>query len=57
MTALGYIADTEELVKTSLLLFHYDSLAAFKLSEQSPVPSALSANDLTVGRNRTFKVC
>jgi hypothetical protein len=46
MTAVGYISDTKEIVKASWLNLHHDSVAAFKLSEKSPVPPALSANDL-----------
>jgi hypothetical protein len=46
MTAVGYISDTEEIVKASWSNFHHDGAAAFKLSEESPVPPALSAKDL-----------
>jgi hypothetical protein len=31
MTAIGYISDTEEIVKASWSLFHHDGAAAFKL--------------------------
>jgi len=43
MTAVGSISDTEEIVKASWSHFHHDSAAAFKLSEKSPLPPALSA--------------
>jgi len=43
MTAIGFILDMEESIKASWLLFHHDGLAAFKLSERSPLPPALSA--------------
>jgi len=46
ITAVGYISDTEEIVKASWSLFQHDGAAAFKLSEKSPVPPALSAKDL-----------
>jgi len=40
MTAVGYISDTEEIVKASWSLFQHDGAAAFKLSVRSPVPPA-----------------
>jgi hypothetical protein len=46
LTALGYISDTEEIVKPSWSLFQHDGAAAFKLSENSPVPLAVSAKEL-----------
>jgi len=46
ITAVGYILDTEEIVKASWSLFQHDGAAAFKLSERSPLPPALSAKDL-----------
>jgi hypothetical protein len=46
MTAIGYISDTEEIVKASRSLFQPDGGAAFKLSERSPLPPALSTKDL-----------
>jgi len=45
MTAVGYISDTEEILKSSWSLFQHDGAAAFKLSERSPLPPALSAKD------------
>jgi len=56
MTAVGYISDTEELVKASWSLFHHDRSAAFELSEKSPVPPALSAKDLPGGRTQMLNV-
>jgi len=56
MTAVGYISDTEELVKASWSLFHHDGVAAFKLSEKSPVPPALSAKDLPEGQTQILNV-
>jgi len=56
MTAVGYISDTEEIVKASWSLFHHDGVAAFKLSEKSPLPPALSAKDLPGGRTKVLNV-
>jgi hypothetical protein len=49
MTAVGYISDTKQIVKASWSLFQHDGPAAFKLSEKSPVPPALSGKDLPGG--------
>ena len=54
--AVGYISDTEEIIITSWLNFHYDGVTAFKLSEKSPVPPALSAKDLPGGRTPVLNV-
>jgi len=56
MTAVGYISDTEEIVKASWSNFHHDGAAAFKLLEKSPVPPALSAKDLPGGRTQVLNV-
>jgi len=56
MTAVGYISDTEESVKASWSLFQHDGAAAFKLSERSPLPPALSAKDLPGGRTQILNV-
>jgi len=56
MTAIGYILDTEEIVKASWSLFQHDCAAAFKLSERSPLPPALSAKDLPGGRTQILNV-
>jgi len=56
MTAVGYISDTEEIVKASWSLFQHDGAAAFKLSERSPLPPALSAKDLPGGRAQILNV-
>jgi hypothetical protein len=55
-TAVGYISDTEEIVKASWSLFQHDAAAAFKLSERSPLPPALSAKDLPGGRTQILNV-
>jgi hypothetical protein len=56
MTAIGYILDTEEMVKASWSLFQHDSAAAFQLSERSPFPPALSAMDLPGGQTQILNV-
>ena len=56
ITAIGYISDTEELVKASWSLFQHDGAAAFKLSERPPLPPTLSAKDLPGGRTQIINV-
>jgi len=56
ITAVGYISDTEEIVKSSWSLFQHDGVAAFKLSERSPLPPALSAKDFPGGRTQILNV-
>jgi hypothetical protein len=46
MIAVGYISDTKEIIRASRSLFQHDGVAALKLLEKSPVPPALSAEDL-----------
>jgi hypothetical protein len=45
ITTTGYILDTNELVQASWSLFQHDGVAAFKLSEISPLPPALAVKD------------
>jgi hypothetical protein len=52
MTAMGYISDTEAIVKASKSLFQHDGVAAFKLSERSPWPPPLAAKDLRGGHTQ-----
>jgi len=56
MTAIGYILNTEEIVKASWSLFQHDGAAAFKWSERSPLPLALSAKDLPGGLTEILNV-
>jgi len=56
MTALGYIPDTEEIVKASWSNFQHDGGTAFKLLEKSTVPPALSALDVPGGRTQVLNV-
>jgi hypothetical protein len=45
LTTVGYISDTEEIVKASWSLFQHDGAAAFTLSERSPLALAWSRKD------------
>jgi len=56
MTTMGYISDTEEIVKASWSLCPHDGAAAFKLSARSPLPPPLSAKDLPGGRTQMLNV-
>jgi hypothetical protein len=56
MTAVEYISDTEVIVKASWSLFQHDSVAAFKLSERSPLPPALSEEELPGGQTQMLNV-
>ena len=56
MTAVAYISDTAVIIKASWSNFHHDGAAAFKLSEKSPVPQALSAMDHPGGRSEVLNV-
>jgi len=56
LTAAGYILDTEKIVKASWSLVQHDGAAAYKLSERSLLPPALSANDLPGGRTQILSV-
>jgi len=45
MTAVGYISDTEDILKACWSLLKHDGVAAFTLSERSPLPPPLSAKN------------
>jgi len=49
MRAVEYISDTEEIIKASWSNFRHDGVAAFSLSEWSPLPPGLSATGLPAG--------
>jgi hypothetical protein len=50
MTGVGYIPDTEGIVKASWSLFQHHGAAEFKFSERSLLLAALSAKHLPGGR-------
>jgi len=56
MTVVGYISDTEEIIKESLSNSQHDGPAAFKLSERSPLPSTLSASNLPGGLTQVINI-
>jgi hypothetical protein len=56
MTAVGYLSDTEEILKASWSNFHHDGATALTLSEKSPVPPGLSAKDLPGERTQVLNV-
>jgi len=56
MTTVGYITDTDDFVKASWSVFQHDGTIAYKLSETSPLPPALSAKDLPGGRTQILNV-
>jgi len=56
MTAVGYISDTKKIIVASWSVFQYGGEAAFTFSERSPLPSALSTNDLPGGRTHVSNV-
>jgi len=56
MTAIGYISDTEEIIKSSWSLFQQDGVAAYKLSERSLLPPASLAMDLPQGQTQVSNV-
>ena len=57
MTAIGYISDAEKIFKSSWSLFQHDGVAAFKLSEGTPLQPALSAKNLPGERTQILNVC
>jgi len=57
MTAVGYISDTDEIVKASWSPFQHDGSGAFKLSEWCPLPPPLSAKVLPGRRTQVLNVC
>jgi len=56
ITAVGYISDTEVIVKPSRSNIQHDGPAALKLSERSPVPPSLSAKNLCGGQSQVVNV-
>jgi len=56
MRAVGYISITEEIIKASWSNFQHDGVAAFKLSERSPLPPAWSAKDHPGGQTQVLNI-
>jgi hypothetical protein len=56
MTAIGYISDTKEILKASWSPFQHDRMAAFIMSERSPLPPTLSAKNLAGGQTQILNV-
>jgi len=52
MTVLGWISDTEEIIKASWSLSQHDGAATFILSERSALPPALSGKSIPGGRTQ-----
>lgn len=52
MPPVGYILDTKEIMKASWSNYHADGVAAYTLSERSPLQWALLAMHLTQGRTQ-----
>jgi hypothetical protein len=57
LTTVGYILDTEEIVKVSTSLFQHDGAAACTLSATSPLPPAFSAKELPGRQTQILNVC
>ena len=56
MSAVGNSSDTEEIFEAHWSLFQNEGVAALKLSERSPLPPPVSANDLPGGRTQILNV-
>jgi len=54
MTPVGYISNTEKILKASWSNFQHDGVAAFKFSQKSPVPPALSEKNCPGGQTQVF---
>jgi hypothetical protein len=54
VTAVGYSANTKEVLKALWSNFQHDGASAFTLSEKSPLPPALSAKDIPGGRTQVL---
>ena len=56
VTAIGYISDTEEIIKPSWSNFQHGNAAPFELSERSTLPPAWSGWDLPGERKQVLNV-
>jgi predicted nuclease of predicted toxin-antitoxin system len=54
MTAMGYISDSEETVKSWWSAFQFDGAAAFQLTENSLLPLTLLQIDLSGGKTKVI---
>jgi hypothetical protein len=54
--AVGYISDSKEIITAFWSNFQYDGVAAFTLSQSSPLPPALSERDLLEGQTQLLNV-
>jgi hypothetical protein len=54
--SLGYISDSQEIVKESWSIVHHDGEAGFELSGRSPLPPPVSAMDLPEGQTQSRNV-
>ena len=57
MAGVGYISDAVEIIKASWSHFQHDGAAACIFSGRSPLPPAVSANDICGGWTELVKVC
>jgi len=57
MTVIGYISDTEDIIKPSWSDLEHDGAAAFELAERSPLPLAVYAKDHTGGESHVLDIC
>jgi hypothetical protein len=57
MTSVGYIFNTEEIIKASWINFRHDGGAASALSERTLLPPAVSAKNLARGQTEVLNVC
>lgn len=55
ITAVGCISDTEENINASWSYFQHDRAAAFNMLKRSPVPPALSPNNLPSGQSELLR--
>ena len=56
MTAVGYISDTEKMIKASWSHFQHDGAAAFEFSERSQLRPTLSVKDFPAGQTEVLNV-
>jgi len=56
MTVIGYIINTQEIVKAYSSHIQHDGVAGFKLSERSPLPPILNAMEFRVRQTEVFNI-